>query len=220
MVTDDLPTPGAEPQRTRARRRPISPAEVVIVPANEAGWADLQTLFGSRGDPSRCWCQRFRMSPGESWANQGPDELEARLRVQTACDQPSAPTTSGLVAYLGTEPVGWCAVAPRPDHHRMLRNNRVPWDGRNEDKFDSTVWAVTCFVTRAGYGRRGISHALAAAAVTFAQARGARAVEGYPDLVEGGYAGTRNTFLEAGFTEVHQPTKRKVVMRVDFAHPG
>jgi GNAT superfamily N-acetyltransferase len=117
---------------------------------------------------------------------------------------------------LDGEAVGWCAVAPRPDHLRMLRNNRVPWDGRNEDKSDDTVWAVTCFLTRAGYGRRGISHALAEAAVDFARARGARAIEGYPDLVEGGHVGTRDTFAQAGFVEVHQPTKRKVVMRLDF----
>ncbi|HEY9290247.1 MAG TPA: hypothetical protein VIP98_03105 [Microlunatus sp.] len=97
----------------------------------------------------------------------------------------------------------------------MLRNNRVPWDGRDEDKSDSSVWAVTCFLTRAGYGH-GVSHALAAAAVDFARARGARAIEGYPDLVEGGHVGTRDTFAQAGLVEVHQPTKRRLVMRLDF----
>jgi len=190
--------------------------QLAIVPANEATWADLEVLFGSRGDPARCWCQRFRMSPGESWASEGPEELAARLRDQTACSQPKATETSGLVAYWDGEPVGWCAVAPRPVHLRLLRNSRVPWDGRDEDKSDGTVWALTCFLTRAGYGRRGISHALAEAAVDFARARGARAIEGYPDLVEGGYVGTRDTFAGAGFVEVHQPTKRKVVMRLDF----
>jgi GNAT superfamily N-acetyltransferase len=206
---------GATTKRPRAPRE-ISPDQLTIVGANEATWRDLQTLFGSRGDPARCWCQRFRMSPGESWASEGPEELAARLRDQTACDRPEATTTSGLIAYFDGEPVGWCAVAPRPVHLRLLRNNRVPWDGRDEDKSDGTVWALTCFLTRAGYGRRGISHALAEAAVDFARTRGARAIEGYPDLVEGGHVGTRDTFAQAGFVEVHQPTKRKVVMRMDF----
>jgi GNAT superfamily N-acetyltransferase len=156
------------------------------------------------------------MTPGESWASEGPEELAARLREQTACDRLDATATSGLVAYLDGEPVGWCAVAPRPAHPRMLRNNRVPWEGRDEDKSDNTVWALTCFLTRAGYGRRGISHALAEAAVDFARARGARAIEGYPDLVEGGYGGARETFAQAGFVEVSRPTKRKVVMRCDL----
>lgn len=156
------------------------------------------------------------MSPGETWKGEGPEELAARLRAQTACGQPEATKTSGLVAYFEGEPVGWCAVAPRPEHLRMLRNNRVPWDGRDEDKHDSTIWALTCFLTRAGYSGRGITHAFADAAVDFARAKGARAIEGYPDLVEGGHVGTREAFAQAGFNEVNQPTKRKVVMRFDF----
>jgi len=42
------------------------------------------------------------------------------------------------------------------------------------------------------------------------------AIEGYPDLVEGGYVGTPETFRQAGFVTVSQPSKRKLVMRLDF----
>jgi ribosomal protein S18 acetylase RimI-like enzyme len=41
------------------------------------------------------------------------------------------------------------------------------------------VWAVTCFVTRTGFRRQGIAHALAREAVEFASQQGARVVEGY-----------------------------------------
>ena len=70
-----------------------------IVPANEASCDDLQTVFGSRGDPSRCQCQRFKMRPRESWASVGAEELAFRLRKQTDCGHPES-GTSGLVAYL------------------------------------------------------------------------------------------------------------------------
>jgi GNAT superfamily N-acetyltransferase len=156
------------------------------------------------------------MLPKESWASEGPEELAARLRDQTACGNPKAKTTSGLVAYLDGEPVGWCAVASRADHPRLRRDNRIPWMDRNEDKADPTVWAVTCFVTRVGYRRRGISRALARAAADFARERGARAVEGYPDFVDGGSVGTLGTFADAGFTEVSRPGKRRAVLRIDF----
>ncbi|MGH2540276.1 MAG: GNAT family N-acetyltransferase, partial [Actinomycetota bacterium] len=156
------------------------PSGLTIVPANEASWEDLQAIFGMRGDPSRCFCQRYKMAPGESWASVGAEELAARLREQTECGHPTSSTTSGLVAYLDDEPVGWCAVEPRPAYPRMLRKMRVPWEGRAEDKHDEGVWAVTCFVTRAGFRKRGITHALAHAAVDFARDRGARALEGYP----------------------------------------
>jgi GNAT superfamily N-acetyltransferase len=209
------------PKRVRAprpvgSREPVTAEQLVIVPANEAAWEDVQAVFGASGDPARCSCQRFRMLPKESWASEGPEELAARLRDQTACGNRTAPTTSGLVAYLDGEPVGWCAVASRADHPRLLRDYRVPWLGRDEDKTDATVWAVTCFVTRAGYRRRGISRALASATVGFARDRGARALEGYPDLVDGGSVGTLATFADAGFAEVNRPGKRRAVLRIDF----
>ena len=198
--------------------------EVSIVPANEASWEDFQAVFGTRGDPSRCWCQRFKMLPGESWASVGAEELAFRLRQQTDCGHPESDSTSGLVAYLDGEPVGWCAIAPRSAHPRLLRNNRVPWEGRREDKLDESVWAVTCFVTRAGFRRRGISYALARASVGFAKDRGARALEGYPILTRPGqditwgevHVGSRSIFEAAGFAEVSHPTPRRFVMRVEF----
>jgi ribosomal protein S18 acetylase RimI-like enzyme len=154
--------------------------DVTVVPANEASWDDLQAVFGTSGDPSRCWCQRYKMAPRESWASVGALRLALRLREQTRCGDPSSDTTTGLVAYLTGEAVGWCAVEPRSGYPRMLRNCRVPWEGRSEDKLDDSVWAVTCFVVRKGYRRRGIGSALARAAVEFARRRDARALEAYP----------------------------------------
>ncbi|MFF1819891.1 GNAT family N-acetyltransferase [Kribbella sp. NPDC058245] len=197
-------------------REQVRAEQLTIVPASEATWADLRAIFGATGDTSRCWCQRFRMLPKETWRSEGPEELAARLRDQTACGDRKASATSGLVAYLDREPVGWCAVAPRADHPRLLRDNRVPWEGRTEDKTDATVWAVTCFVTRVGYRRRGISSALARAAADFARDRGARAVEGYADFVDGGSVGTLAMFTDAGFTEVSRPGRRRAVLRIDF----
>ena len=127
-----------------------------------------------------------RCSPGESWASVGAEELAFRLRTQTDCGHPRSSTTSGLVAYLDGEPVGWCAVEPRTAYPRLLLKTRVPWAGRAEDKNDDSVWAVTCFVTRVGFRRRGISRALARAAVDFARERGARALEGYPMITHPG----------------------------------
>jgi GNAT superfamily N-acetyltransferase len=202
--------------RAAGARETVSAERLTVVPANRATAGDLRAVFGERGDSARCWCQRFRMLPKESWASEGPEELAARLRDQTGCGDPQAETTSGLIAYLDGEPVGWCAVAPRADHPRLLRDFRVPWLDRTEDKADPTVWAVTCFVTRVGYRRRGISRILARAAADFARDRGARAVEGYPDLVDGGYVGTLATFADAGYSEVSRPGNRRAVLRIDF----
>jgi GNAT superfamily N-acetyltransferase len=194
--------------------------DVTVVPANEASWDDLQAVFGTSGDPSRCWCQRYKMAPRESWASVGALRLALRLREQTRCGDPSSDTTTGLVAYLTGEAVGWCAVEPRSGYPRMLRNCRVPWKGRSEDKLDDSVWAVTCFVVRKGYRRRGIGSALARAAVEFARRRDARALEAYPmttgEGLLGDHVGTHAMFAEAGFAEVARPSIRRAVMRIDF----
>jgi GNAT superfamily N-acetyltransferase len=194
---------------------------LTIVPANEASWEDLRAVFGTRGDTSRCFCQRYKMAPGESWRSVGAEELAFRQRTQTDCGHPASGATSGLVAYLDGEPAGWCAVEPRTAYPRLLLKTRVPWDGRDEDKADDSVWAVTCFVTRAGFRKRGISRALARAAVDFARERGARAIEGYPmttknAIVEELHVGTVGVFASAGFTEVSRPTLRRAVMRIDL----
>ena len=191
------------------------------MPANEASWEDLQAILGTRGQASRCQCQRYKLRPRESFASFPAEERAHRLRQQTDCGHPESGTTSGLVAYLDGEPVGWCAVEPRTAYEGLVRNNRVPWTDRAEDKTDDSVWAVTCLFTRVGFRKRGVSRTLARAAVDFARERGARAIEGYPIttknvIVEELHVGTQGLFADAGFAEVSHPTPRRVVMRVDL----
>jgi GNAT superfamily N-acetyltransferase len=199
-------------------------AEITVVPANRAACDDLQTVFGSRGPAAICQCQRYKLAPREAFKSFPPEERTLRLRAQTNCGLPDATSTSGLVAYLEGEPVGWCAVEPRPAYQGLLRVYRVPWEGRAEDKNDESVWAVTCVFARAGFRRRGVSYALARGAVDFAREGGAEALEAYPMLTQRGeeitwgelHMGTRSIFAAAGFTEVGHPTPRRVVMRIDF----
>src|SRR5689334_20184232 len=132
---------------------PIAADKVTIVPANEASWADLTAIFGT-GGAGQCQCQRFKV-PGWIWRDSTLPQRTARLRQQTACDDPEAAHTSGLVAYVDGEPAGWVAVEPRTAYPK-LRTSRIVWGGRDEDRDDPDVWAVTCFVVRAGYRGRGL----------------------------------------------------------------
>jgi GNAT superfamily N-acetyltransferase len=194
---------------------------LAMAPANEVPCEDLLSIFGSRGQGSRCLCQRYKLRPSEHFGGFPVEERAHRLREQTECGDPGSRTTSGLVAYLDDEPVGWCAVEPRTAYEGLIRNHRVPWEGRSEDRADVSIWAVTCLFTRAGYRRRGISRALANAAVDFARERGARALEAYPMTTtsvvdEELHVGTVEVFVAAGFTEVGRPTVRRAVMRIDL----
>lgn len=198
-------------------------AAIAIVPANEASCDDIDVIFGTKGYPARCRCQRFRTTGEEWWHDPIPvEERIFRLRQQTDCGYPDSETTSGLVAYLDSEPVGWCAVDRRSEY---LRLGQTPWKGRRaEDKDDDSVWAVTCFVVRVGFRGRGITYRLAEASVDHARERGARALEAYPMEPDSGqvitwgeiHVGHRTVFEAAGFTEVSHPSKRRAVMRIDF----
>jgi GNAT superfamily N-acetyltransferase len=203
---------------------PVKQEDLTIIPANRATWADLTAIFGTV-DSGRCNCQRFK-TRGWFWDQATDEQRRARLREQANCDDPGATSTTGLVAYLAGDgvPVGWVAVEPRTEYPRLLGLPTV-WRGRHEDKQDDGVWSVTCFVVRKGYRRRGISYALAVAAVGYARENGARALEGYAMRTQPGkeitwgelHVGAVQVFADAGFTEVSSPSVRRVVMRIDFA---
>jgi GNAT superfamily N-acetyltransferase len=204
---------------------PILAEQLTIVPANEAPWDDLVAIFGT-SDAGHCQCQWFKVR-GWIWRDSTQEGRTALLRAQTACDDPDAATTSGLVAYVDDQPAGWVAVEPRTAYPK-LRTSRVPWTGRDEDKDDDGVWAVTCFVVRRGYRGRGLTYHLARATIDHARERGARALEAYPMITQPGkeitwgelHVGARQVFEDAGFEEITHPTLRRVVMRIDFERRG
>lgn len=93
--------------------------QVTIVAANEASWEDIREIFGT-ADAGRCQCQRFKVV-GWIWRDSTQPQRTAALRAQTACDNPGAPQTSGIVAYVDGEPAGWAAVEPRTAYPRPIR---------------------------------------------------------------------------------------------------
>jgi GNAT superfamily N-acetyltransferase len=206
----------------RATGAPIPVESLAIVPANEASWDELTAIFGTTDYACHCLCQRFKVL-GWIWRDSTLEQRTEMLQEQTGCGEPGAPTTSGLVAYVDGEPAAWVAVEPRTEYPK-LRTSRVAWKGRGENKDDDGVWAVTCLVVRKSYRGRGLTYPLARATVSYAQQRGARALEAYPMHTYPGkeitwgelHVGARQVFEEAGFHEVTRPTIRRVVMRIDF----
>ena len=91
---------------------PVHADELRIVPANHATWRDLESIFGTADYPFHCQCPRFKVT-GWLWRDTSLEERLATQRASTACAKPEAEHTSGLVAYLDAEPVGWVAVEPR-----------------------------------------------------------------------------------------------------------
>jgi len=186
-------------------------ARVVCRPLTPARWPDLERLFGPRGACAGCWCMWFRQSNAEFAKGRGA----ANRRALQCLVRSGAPT--GVLAYAGGEPVGWCAVAPR-EHYRRLERSRVlkPVD-------DRPAWSVPCFFVSSRFRRRGVTRRLLEAAVDYAAKRGATLIEGYPveprsgtmpDLF--GYHGVASVFRRVGFVEAvrRSPTRRFMRLEV------
>ena len=188
--------------------------DLEVHPATADRFADVATILGPKHPTSNvCWCLSYRLG---AKANR---ELNGQARgedVQQLCDRAVAP---GVLAYDGTEVVGWAAVAPRADL-TFARSSKIPLID------DLPVWSIWCIRVRPGRRGRGRPHALLQGAVAYARANGAPAVEGYPvdnrgervDLTMA-YVGTRKLFEDAGFVKAADTTAvsggyPRVVMRL------
>ncbi len=163
-------------------------------------------LKGSWG--ASCWClyprytdRQLRELPGD-----GPSRARRRAVMAGLAARPLAP---GLLAHHGDRPVGWIAVAPRPELGRIVRARATP------ALDDAPVWVIPCVTVAPGARGRGVAVALIEAAAAYARSAGARIVEAYPraDGVPGGdrpsddsvYFGTEALFTRAGFSVVRPP---------------
>ncbi len=185
--------------------------EVTVRPASAERWADIVTVMGTRGDPSWCWCQYFKLR-GQAWRDASAAENRAALRAQVG----SAPPP-GVIAYREEEPVGWCAIGPKHDYPRLLASRTSGGDVPG-------AWSLSCFVVRVGHRRQGVARALLVGAVELARAENAECVEAYPVDVSARksvssaelYHGPLSLFLDAGFTEVRRPSPGRPVVRLEL----
>lgn len=199
-------------------------AALRVVPVTEAPWDDVRTVFGTRGDPSTCWCQFFKVDAAAWKAPNHAAAFEQSLCEQVDAARASRSAGPGVIAYLGSdasgwEPVGWAAVEPRPFYPRVLSGRMMPGTAESNPD-DAGVWAITCFVVRVGFRRRGVAAAVLGGAVDEARRGGARVVEAYP-VDTGGqkvssadlYHGPLSAFEAAGFEVTGRPVEGRAVVR-------
>jgi len=180
--------------------------ELVIEPLSMSRWSAFADLLDQGGPAGRCWCVApmgidYRRRPVAS----------NRAVFRKAVKQGPPP---GLVALRDQLAVGWCRVTARdaiPGLERAFRTRRVD---------DVPVWSISCFYIRKGHRREGIMTALITAAIEYARAAGAPALEAYPldgavspSATSTGYA---STFARAGFTEIARRSPERPIMRLQL----
>lgn len=182
--------------------------------ATTARWDDVQHALTGGGDGASCQCI-WPMLSNKDWNGTTVPQRTEMLREEIADGPPP-----GLIAYVDGEPAGWIRIGPRTGQARIPRTRMIA-AASDEPLDDDSVWAVTCFVVRREHRGSGLNLELLRAAVDFANAAGARIIEGYPVDTRGEkkrtndlFHGTLGTFLAAGFIErVEMKPGRTLVSR-------
>src|SRR5512147_2897635 len=181
--------------------------ELSFRPLHRNLWPDLEELFGPNGACAGCWCMFWKLRGKTYEEARG---MEARQMHKSQID---AGVSTGLLAYLHGEVVGWVAVEPREAYPRLAHSRALkPVD-------DQPVWSVTCFFVAKKHRRSGVTVELLKAAVEHVKAHGGRIVEGYPVDAQKNmpapfiYTGTASAFKQAGFKEVARNTPTRPIFR-------
>jgi GNAT superfamily N-acetyltransferase len=185
----------------------MSETILTVRPVERGNFDDLAQLFEARGGPANCWCLVWRSKPKATTDGSADERKTARKAVMRGLVQ--SDILVGLLAYDGTEPVGWCSVGPRESYR----------DLGGPDAAEGTVWALVCFYVPNARRGQGVAQRLLEAAIATARAQGAVVLEATPVDPESPsyrFMGFVPSFAKAGFVEVCRAGSRRHVMRLSL----
>ena len=181
-------------QETKLEIRPLTPARV----------DDVRTITKGTWGTS-CWDLWFRFTNEQKkdvFGGSGSKEAKMERRRGILAKLARRRHAPVLVAYADGEPLGFVSLGPRTDYPDVERSKSMP------PVDDVPVWVIPCMTVRKAHRGRGIALALLKAAVEYASANGAPAIEGYPRkdgrrMSDGAVVmGTESLFKRAGFRKI------------------
>ena len=166
-------------------------------------WGDFEKLFGDNGACGGCWCQWWRLPKGGKLWDETKGPKAKRMMKKLFKEN----EVTGLLAYDGTKPIGWCSYGPRiafPRTERIKAYRRDDLQG---------VWSINCFFIDRRYRKQGVARQMLQAALKFITKRKIKTVEAYPvTLTKDGnqlpaafsYTGPIKIFTDEGFEIIQQ----------------
>ena len=182
--------------------------KLVAQPLTPDRWSDFETLFGEKGAYGGCWCMWWRITRREFEEKQGDGNRAAMKDIVESGEIP------GLLFYQDQHAVAWCSIAPRENYASLNRSRILK-------KLDDTpVWSLVCFFVDKTYRNQGLIQEILRGAIDYVRHQGGKIIEAYPTVPKGtelppvsSYMGLPSMFEKAGFVQVAQPSKSKVIMR-------
>lgn len=172
-------------------------------------WPDFEALFGAKGACGGCWCQSWRvLQGGKLW-----EETKGEKAHQLTRSLILTGRMTGLLAYDGDKPVGWCSYGPRVVFPRLERVKAY----RRDDT--EGIWSITCFFIPKEYRHKNLARQMLGAALRFMKKRHVRIVEAYP--VPPTLDGTKlpGAFVWTGPLAIFEKAGFEIVQRISHSRP-
>ena len=155
------------------RSQPVAGATrdaITLRPLRRDDWPNLEELFGSNGACGGCWCMWWRVPRGgKLWVESKGAKNRAAFRKLV-----DDGAVRGILAFSGTQPVGWCSFGPRSTFPRLERVKAL------KRSWSEQTWSINCFFVPRAWRGGGIARRLVKEATKAAFDSGASEVEGYP----------------------------------------
>ncbi len=181
-------------------------------PVTKRNWKKFLELFGDKGACGNCWCMYYRLSKTDFTAGKTGDGNKKAMKALVWANQPV-----GLLGFYETQPIAWCAFAPREDFPRLERS-RV--HKRIDDRL---VWSIPCTFIDKKFRRQGISVALLKGLINYARQQGIKTIEAYPAIPTQtrlpdafAWIGLYSSFEKAGFKIVDSTSKSRPMVRFEI----
>lgn len=153
----------------------------------------------------------WRLTRREWTAGKGAGNKKALHDLVLAGKKP------GILGYVGRQPVGWCAVAPRGQYGYLERSRILKPVDENPH-----VWSVSCLFVAKPFRKQGLAVQMLQAVATHVGRSGGAIIEGYPTTPTMRktpdpflWTGTPSAFEDAGFQVVARRSKSRPIMRLE-----
>lgn len=172
-------------------------------------WPDFEALFGAKGACGGCWCQSWRvLQGGKLW-----EETKGEKARQLTRSLILTGRMTGLLAYEGDKPVGWCSYGPRVVFPRLERVKAY----RRDDT--EGIWSITCFFIPKEYHHKNLARQMLAAALRFMKKRHVRIVEAYPVPPTLDGSKLPGAFVWTGPLSIFEKAGFEIVQRISHSRP-